>query len=53
MIGRKRYRAENVIDVNYKQKEIKTAINTLKGNAKPKRSKIYGSGNSGSILLIN
>ena len=47
---KKRYRAENVIDVNYKQKEIKTAINTLKGSAKPKRSKIYGSGNSGSII---
>ncbi len=47
---KRRGRAENVIDVNYKQKEIKTAINAVKRNAKPKGSKIYGSGNSGNII---
>ena len=44
---KKRVRGENVIDVNYKQKEIKTAIHTIDRNAKPKLSTIYGDGNSG------
>lgn len=46
----RRLRGENVLDVDYKEKDIKEAINSQLKNPRNTKSAIYGNGNSGQKI---